>query len=102
MTTAKSRRRQAVQERRELKRNLLKKETRRLRMKIGPLNAGGLNIIGKRQHLITLCIKHELSILAIQETKEAHCGTEEPKKLVEQELEKDATWKIYFSSGVRA
>ena len=72
----------------ELNKKLRKKETRRLRMNIGSLNARGLNVIGKRQNLITLCIKHEWSILAIQETKIAHCGTEEPKKLVEQEQEK--------------
>ena len=67
--TTKSRRCRAVKERRKLKKSLLMKETRRLRMKIGSLNARGLNIIGKRQNLITLCIQHELPILAIQETK---------------------------------
>ena len=85
--TTKSRRCRAKFERRKLKKNPLKKEARRLRMIIGPLNARGLNFIGKRQNLITFCIKHELSILAIQETKIAHCGTEEPKTLVERELE---------------
>ena len=80
---------------------LLTEAARKLRMGICSLNARGLNEAGKRQKLIALCVKHKLSILAVQETKIPHCGTEDPRNLEDHALQATTKWKLYFSSGVR-
>ena len=56
--------------------------------------------MGKRQNLIALCLERKQSILAVQETKVPHCGTEDPRNLEEHTLQSTTTWKLYFSSGV--
>ena len=61
--------------RKALVKRLLTEAARKLRMGICSLNARGLNEAGERQNLIALCVKHNLSILAVQETKIPHCGT---------------------------